>query len=249
MESGALTCADRCDSGPGPGLCSFPGLSWWRCSSRSVLPSGSSFVVTGRDSARVLETVDGPFDLVAAPVAVRVEAGWSSARTAFASTMGALALRFRDGVLWRRSARIFVPSSSKTSTSARRSRSSVHCSSRTRATPGLVRAQAASVCSVVMCQTVSGPWPPAGARPGGWAKCRRTLGSRRSTPAGPCRRTRAASSAPAVPRRCAPPAGSPGRSRPRVRRSAPGLPFGARQPRRLRTGRPWSSNPREPTSG
>ncbi len=50
-------------------------------------------------SSRPLEAVDGPLDLVTAPVSVRVEAGRSSTRAALPSTMGASVLRLRAGAL------------------------------------------------------------------------------------------------------------------------------------------------------
>lgn len=65
----------------------------------------------------------------------------------------------------------------RTATSARRSFCGVHRS--TSATPGRVRAQRASACLVVMCQTVSGLWPPTGVWLGGCAKWRRTFPPRR----------------------------------------------------------------------
>lgn len=57
------------------------------------------FVVTSRDSTGVLEPVDGPFDLVATPVVLMVEACWSTALAASALAVGSLVLRLRDGVL------------------------------------------------------------------------------------------------------------------------------------------------------
>src|SRR3954452_1238591 len=55
-------------------------------------------VVSGRDGSELLESVEGPFDLVAVLVPLGVEDGWSATTRAAAGTPGQDIIALLDGV-------------------------------------------------------------------------------------------------------------------------------------------------------
>lgn len=69
-----------------------------RCGDRAMQDVGP-LVVTGFDRVGVLESVDGPLELVASPVTLAVAVGSSAARAAPVPAGGPLALRLGDRVL------------------------------------------------------------------------------------------------------------------------------------------------------